>query len=117
MNEFFLAHLCNRLDSLGDRVRHQDWLEDVCHPVPSCTHLFTIISDGKRARSWRQTSLKILLAECRAKVPRQAAALAKEVEPMLESRREMVRKVYSPCSNLERGTCDKWKFLMPKANR
>ena len=83
-------------------------------PAPT---FFTIISDGKRARSWRQTSLKILLAECLAKVPRQAAALAKEVEPMLESRREMVRKVYSPCSNLERGTCDKWKFLMPKANR
>ena len=64
-----------------------------------------------------QTILRILLAECLAMVPRQAAALAKEVELMLESRREMVRKVYSPCSNLEKGkiyiTC---KFLVSKVN-
>ena len=42
------------------------------------------------------------MAECLAMVARQAAALAREVELMLESSREMVRKVYSPCSNLER---------------
>ena len=40
------------------------------------------------------------MAECLARVPRQAAALDKEVEPMLERRMEMVRKVYSPCSSL-----------------
>ena len=46
------------------------------------------------------TILRILLAECLAMVPRQLAALAKEFWPLLESRREMVRKVYSPCSSL-----------------
>ena len=61
----------------------------------------TICSEDKRG-SKVETILRILLAECLAKVPRQAAALAKEVEPMLERRREMVRKVYSPCSNLKR---------------
>ena len=53
------------------------------------------------------------MAECLAKVPLQAAALAREEEPMLESKREMVRKVYSPCSNLERGKCE---LLILKVN-
>ena len=52
------------------------------------------------------TILRILLAECLAIVARQAAALAREVELMLESRREMVRKVYSPCSNLGKRKCN-----------
>ena len=37
----FLMHLCNRINGLCHRVGHDDRLEDVRHPIPSNTHLFS----------------------------------------------------------------------------